>query len=74
MPIPSLASSAMSAPVWKARPLPVCTITRTSGSSSSSFHASANSSRIALFIAFRASGRLLINHPTGPWRSTISVS
>ena len=56
------------------RPLPVCTITRTSGSRSSSSQASANSSRIALFIALRTSGRLLINQPTGPCRSTSKCS
>src|ERR1700733_3329007 len=49
-------------------------MTRTAGSASSSCHASANSSRMALFIAFSRSGRLLINQPTGPWRSIFRVS
>ncbi len=59
MPTPSDAISLTSTPVWKSRPLPVCTITRTSGSRSSSSHASANSSRMALFMALRTSGRSL---------------
>ncbi len=74
MPMPSLAISATSTPVWKARPSPVCTMTRTAGSASSSVQASANSSRIRLFMALSCSGRLLINHPTGPCRSTFRVS
>ena len=37
--LPSVAISVTSTPVWNARPSPVCTITRTSGSASSSFHA-----------------------------------
>src|ERR1700733_5750259 len=72
--MPSDAISIMSAPVWKALPSPVWTMTRTAGSTSNSFHASANSSRMALFIALRRSGRLLINQPTGPWRSIFRVS
>ncbi len=74
MPMPSVAISATSTPVWNARPSPVCTITRTAGSESSSVHASASSSRMRLFIALSCSGRLKINHPTGPFRSTFSVS
>src|SRR5579862_2100481 len=74
MPTPSVAISVTSTPVWNARPAPVCTITRTSGSASSSFHATANSSRICAVIAFSCSGRLLINQPTGPSRSTIRQS
>src|SRR5207248_4994594 len=70
MPTPSVASSVTSTPVWNARPSPVCTITRTSGSRSSSIHASPNSSRIAPFMALSCSGRLLISQPTGPCRST----
>ena len=66
MPTPSPAISDTSTPVWKARPLPVCTMTRTAGSASSSIHASANSSRIAAFMALSWSGRLLISQPTGP--------
>ena len=69
--MPSDAISITSAPVWNALPSPVCTMTRTAGSASSSFHASANSSRMALFMALRRSGRLLINQPTGPWRSSL---
>ena len=37
-------------------------------------HASANSSRMALFMALSRSGRLLISQPTGPWRSSFKVS
>ena len=74
MPTPSLAISATSTPVWKARPSPVWTMTRTLGSASSSFHAISNSSRMPLFMALSWSGRLLINHPTGPWRSTFRNS
>ena len=74
MPTPSEAISVTSTPVWKARPSPVWTITRTSGSASSSFQASSNSSRMWAFMALSRSGRLLISQPTGPWRSTIRVS
>ena len=74
MPTPSLAISATSTPVWKARPSPVWTMTRTPGSASSSFHASASSSRIWLFMALSCSGRLKMSQPTGPWRSTFSVA
>jgi hypothetical protein len=49
-------------------------MTRTPGSSSSSRQAKANSSRMALFMAFSRSGRLLINHPTGPCRSIFNAS
>ena len=74
IPCPSVASSVTSTPVWNARPSPVWTITRTSGSLSSAFHAISNSSRICAFIALSCSGRLLINQPTGPTRSNFSVS
>src|SRR5258706_10687384 len=74
MPLPSVAISVTSTPVWNARPAPVCTITRTSGSASSARHAGSNSSRIKAFIAFSWSGRLLINQPTGPLRSRLNVS
>jgi hypothetical protein len=74
MPTPSLAISLTSTPVWNARPSPVCTITRTSGSASSSVQATPSSSRIWLFIALSWSGRLLISQPTGPRRSTSRVS
>ena len=74
MPWPSVAISVTSTPVWNARPSPVCTITRTSGSASSSFQATANSSRICADIALSWSGRLLISQPTGPRRSTIRQS
>jgi hypothetical protein len=73
MPTPSLASSATSTPVWNARPSPVCTMTRTSGSLSSSSQAPASSSRMAAFIAFSASGRLNSSQPTGPRRSSFRV-
>ena len=72
IPTPSDAISATSTPVWKARPSPVWTITRTAGSRSSSSQASANSSRILAFIALSASGRLLMSQPTDPCRSTIT--
>jgi len=74
MPTPSVAISVTSTPVWKARPSPVWTMTRTAGSSSSSRHATANSSRMVLFMALSWSGRSLISQPTGPCRSTFSVS
>src|SRR5437588_2846293 len=45
-------------------------MTRTSGSRSSSTQASANSSRIAPFMALSWSGRSLMSQPTGPCRST----
>src|ERR1017187_3260299 len=45
-------------------------MTRTWGSSSRARHASANSSRMVLFMALSCSGRLLMSQPTGPWRST----
>ena len=70
MPTPSPAISETSTPVWKARPSPVCTMTRTAGSASSSIQAWANSSRMVLFMALSCSGRLLISQPTGPWRSS----
>ncbi len=74
MPTPSLATSRTSTPVWNARPSPVWTMTRTAGSASSSLHATANSSRIALFMALSWSGRLLMSQPTGPRRSTFKNS
>ena len=74
MPTPSVAIWRTSTPVWKARPLPVCTITRTSGSASSSSQASASSSRMRKSMALSWSGRSKISHPTGPRRSTTRVS
>src|SRR5437764_1804698 len=74
MPTPSVAISVTSTPVWKARPSPVWTMTRTSGSRSSSFQATASSSRMAADMAFSCSARSLISHPTGPRRSTVRHS
>src|SRR5262249_17191163 len=67
-------SAATSRPVWKLRPSPVFTITRTAGSSSSSCHASSSSVIMRASIALPTSGRAKISHPTGPRRSTTSRS
>src|SRR6478736_2639657 len=74
MPTPSPAISLTSTPVWNARPSPVCTMTRTSGSPARVRHATSNSSRMCAFIAFSCAGRLLINQPTAPRRSRMRVS
>jgi hypothetical protein len=71
---PAAAISFTSAPVEKARPRPVLTITRTSSSAASSAHASGTSRNIGMLWAFSASGRLKMSQPTGPRRSTSSVS
>jgi hypothetical protein len=63
----------MSSPVWKAGPLPVLTITRTSGSPSSSAQASGSSSNIVASIALPTPGRSKTSQPTGPSRVTSSV-
>src|SRR4029079_14776264 len=63
-------SAATSRPVWKLRPFPVLTITRTAGSSSSSRHASSSSVIMRASIALPTSGRSKTSQPTGPWRST----
>ncbi len=70
----SRASWATSSPVWNALPAPVFTMTRTSGSASSSRQARSSSSIMRAFIALPASGRSKTSQPTGPRRSTRSVA
>ena len=70
----SRASWRTSRPVWNASPLPVLTITRTSGSASSSCHAVSSSASIVASIALAASGRSNTSQPTGPSRRTSSVA
>jgi len=74
MPCSSLAISFTSAPVLKARPMPLLTMTHTSGSRSSSSQASPVSSISLPLIAFRDFGRLKISQPTRPRFSTMMVS
>ena len=52
-----------SRPVWKADPFPVLTMTRTSGSASSSCHARSSSASITASMALPRSGRSKISQP-----------
>ena len=62
----------MSPPAENALPAPVSTMTRTSGSSSSSRITSGNSRKNAWFMALSLSGRLMVTSAVPSPRRTIS--